>query len=196
MFTIYNKINMLWIIIFVVICLCCMLSSGGGSYYYYLTYLKDYTLYLTGYSVINSTLEGTEPIDNVLTLDNCRQLCLAQPRCQTFAYNVTGKQCTLQEPSNVNNQSNPTPTLMGYKLTNGKYTTYDGYSVNDIFVPNVKEPISDVSQEDCQKACSDTTDCIMYKYQYGDTSKKCYLKKLMKNELLIHGNVDRKNLEK
>lgn len=188
------------ILIIIILCaICCILSCVGGYYYYYITYLKDYTLYVSSQSIMASRIGGSPATQNVASVDDCRKLCESNSTCQTFNYNAIGKKCTVQSPPLV------TGTLMGYKLGNNKFTVYDGYGVNDIFAPNLVDPIPSVAQEECQKQCTDNTGCYLYKYQYGPATTstsstefipKCYLKKLVGNELLTHGNLDRKSLEK
>lgn len=197
-------------IIISILCVVCILFIGIlGMYYYYVTYAvkstvnTDYTLYTPGYAIMSSSIPGVSPIENVSTLTDCKTACASNDSCQTFKYNVTAKQCTLQQqaaaPTNQF-QENPVVTGVGYKLTNNKFTYYNEFTANDIYVPNIGDPIAGVTQEECQKKCVDDTTCLVYKYQTGanadPTTSKCQLKKLMSNSLYTHGNLDRKQLER
>lgn len=183
---------MSFILIIIIICICCFISVGIGAYIYYIE-TTDYTLFVPGMSIMSSNIYSVATT-GVNTIQDCEKMCYNNSSCQSFAYNTTGKQCTLQQQTAYTN----TPTKsysVGYKLTNGKYTVYDGFTTNDIFAPIIGSPLQEVSQEECQKKCGETQGCYLYKYQYNTNPTQCYLKTLVPNELLTHGNLERKNLE-
>lgn len=176
---------MILVIIIIIIIICCI-SSGIFMY----VVLKDNTLYIENVQLMGNDISKT---DNVLTIQDCKKLCIDNVQCQSFDYNTGSKQCFLKGSKKVTGTSK---AVTAYKLKNNNFTVYDGYSIDDIGTANLPEmPINNMTQEECQTKCKNSEDCKLYRYTYGPGTKSCALKFYRTNELYTHGNLERKDLK-
>ena len=185
------------LIILVLCCIVCCCSSSTpfilmgtavNSAFSFLT--KDADL-IVPHKMLNNS-ETNKTIEDVATVDECKQLCKSDADCQYFSYLELSNQCNLnhfdkQSDTEINNPDEK--SQISFKLLDHKFRMYDGYTSSDSLAPVIGEPIEGITESDCRQRCIDSNDCYITKFKDKAEPTQCYLKAIPDNDLFTYGAI-------